>query len=129
MSSIFSRIISGEIPAIKLYEDDHLLAILDVNPVQKWHTLLIPKKEIRWVEQLDEDLYSHLFAVAKKMMQHMKDTLHCEYVQLVVEWVEVPHAHIHLIPSMLSVKNQEWHHVSYAEWEKEDYSDKLRLSI
>lgn len=129
MSSIFSRIISGEIPADKLYEDEHLIAILDINPIQKGHTLLIPKQEVRWVEQMDDPLWTHTFLVAKKMMEYMKVQLGCDYVQLVVEGVEVAHAHVHLIPSTLQIKNQEWHHVSYREWEVQHYKEKLTMNI
>ncbi len=129
MSTIFSRIIAGEIPAQKVYEDDRLIAILDINPIQKGHTLLIPKKPYRWLEECDDELIAHLFLTAKELMINMKQTLGCEYVHLNVEGVDVPHVHVHLIPSTTAEKNGQWNHVSYAEGEMEAYQKKLAMNI
>lgn len=129
MPTIFERIIAGEIPSNKLYEDDKMIIIMDIHPVQKGHVLLIPKKVSTWLDECDDETVIHLMLMAKKMMKHMKSVLTCDYVHLVVEGVEVPHVHIHLIPSMLPVKNAEWHHVTYDEGEMDIYKEKLQLDI
>lgn len=128
MSTIFTRIIDGEIPAQKIYEDDMVIAILDIEPVQKWHMLVITKHPYPWMQECDDASLSHAFLTAKKLMTHMKEKLWCDYVHLVVEWVQVPHFHIHLIPSMLPVKNAEWHHTKYEAGEMADYQAKLQMN-
>lgn len=98
MPSIFSRIIAGEIPCTKVYEDEHCIAILDINPVEKGHTLLIPKQEIERLRQLPTDLACHCMSVTQQLMQAMIKQLPCDYVKVVVVGEEVPHCHTHLIP-------------------------------
>lgn len=98
MSTIFARIISGEIPAYKVAENEHFLAFLDVLPVAKGHTLVIPKKEIDYIFDMpDQDLADlHLFA--KRVARALKAAVPCRKVGMAVVGLEVPHAHIHLIP-------------------------------
>jgi histidine triad (HIT) family protein len=96
--SIFTKIIKGEIPAYKIYEDDQVLAFLDVHPVQPGHVLGVPKKQIDKIEDLDEQLYVHLWLVVKMLMKHVVDKLPDKRVTLKTEGFDVPHVHIHLIP-------------------------------
>ena len=96
--SIFTKIIKGEIPSYKIYEDDQVLAFLDVHPVQPGHTLVVPKKQIDKVEDLDDATYSHLWSVVKKLMKHNQAVLKVERIAIKTEGFDVPHAHIHLIP-------------------------------
>jgi histidine triad (HIT) family protein len=98
MASIFSKIVNGEIPAYKVAEDENYLAFLDIFPVAKGHTLVIPKKEIDYIFDLDDDLYNGLQAFAKKVAIGLKKAIPCQKVGVLVLGLEVPHAHIHLIP-------------------------------
>ena len=98
MASIFSKIIAGEIPAYKIAEDDDFLAFLDINPLAKGHTLVIPKKEIDYIFDMEDPLYGELFVFAKKVAKGIKAVVPCDKVGMTVIGLEVPHAHIHLIP-------------------------------
>lgn len=98
MSSIFSKIISGEIPAHKVAETDNFLAFLDVNPLVMGHTLVIPKKEIDYIFDMDDELYGGLQFFAKVVAQGVKKAFPCKKVGVAVIGLEVPHTHIHLIP-------------------------------
>lgn len=98
MASIFSKIVHGEIPAYKVAEDENYLAFLDIFPVAKGHTLVIPKKEVDYIFDLDDDLYTGLQAFAKKVAVGLKKAIPCQKVGVLVLGLEVPHAHIHLIP-------------------------------
>jgi len=98
MSSIFSKIISGEIPAYKIAEDDRFLAFLDINPLAKGHTLVIPKQEIDYVFDLPDELLSDLILFAKSVGLKIEKVMPCERIGLSIIGLEVPHTHIHLIP-------------------------------
>jgi histidine triad (HIT) family protein len=98
MASIFTKIVNGEIPAYKIAEDENYLAFLDILPVAKGHTLVIPKKEVDYLFDLEDDLYSGLQLFAKKVAAGLKITIPCVKVGVLVLGLEVPHAHIHLIP-------------------------------
>lgn len=98
MSSIFTKIVNGEIPCYKITEDTHFLAFLDVNPNAKGHTLCIPKQEIDKLFDLDDDLYLGLMQFSKKVALALEKTLLCKRIGLAVIGLEVPHAHVHLIP-------------------------------
>jgi histidine triad (HIT) family protein len=98
MASIFTRIIKGEIPAYKVAEDDDYLAFLDISPVAKGHTLVIPKREVDYLFDLDDELYAGLQLFAKKVAVGLKKAVPCLKVGVLVLGLEVPHAHIHLIP-------------------------------
>jgi len=98
MSSIFKKIIDGEIPCYKVAEDDNFLAFLDVNPNAKGHTLCIPKKEIDKFFDIEDDLYLGLMAFSKKVAIALEKTVPCKRVGMAVIGLEVPHAHVHLIP-------------------------------
>ena len=98
MSSIFSKIVAGDIPSFKIAEDDRFLAFLDVFPLAKGHTLVIPKKEIDNIFDLDSKTYSDLWSFAQKVSKAMNSAIDCERIGVAVIGLEVPHAHIHLIP-------------------------------
>lgn len=97
MSSVFAKIVAGEIPCYKVYEDDKVLAFLDIHPETKGHTLVIPKVEIDKIYDLDDENYAALMAAAKKIARHMEDVLGARIIWKVVG-TDVPHAHIHLMP-------------------------------
>ena len=98
MSSIFTKIVNGEIPAYKIAEDDNFLAFLDVNPNAKGHTLCIPKQEIDKIFDMDEELYVGLMKFSKKVAAALEKTVPCKRIGIAVVGLEVPHAHVHLIP-------------------------------
>ena len=98
MSSIFTKIVNGEIPCYKVAEDEHHLAFLDVMPIAKGHTLVIPKKEVALIFDLDEEEYKNLWAFAQKVAKKLKAAVPCVRVGVAVVGLEVPHTHIHLVP-------------------------------
>lgn len=98
MASLFTKIISGEIPAYKVAEDDNYLAFLDIFPTAKGHTLVIPKKEVDYLFDLDDETYVGLQQFAKKVAKGLKKAIPCQKVGVMVLGLEVPHAHIHLVP-------------------------------
>jgi histidine triad (HIT) family protein len=98
MSSIFSKIVKGEIPCYKVAEDDNFLAFLDVNPNAEGHTLCIPKKEIDKIFDIEEELYIGLMQFSKKVAIALEKTVPCKRIGMSVIGLEVPHAHVHLIP-------------------------------
>ena len=98
MSTIFSKIISGELSCYKIAEDSDFLAFLDVNPNAEGHTLCIPKKEVNKIFDLDDDLYLKLMRFSKKIAVALEKTIDCKRVGMAVIGLEVPHAHVHLIP-------------------------------
>jgi histidine triad (HIT) family protein len=98
MASIFTRIVQGEIPCYKIAENEHFLAFLDVNPLVKGHTLVIPKKEQDYLFDLEDDLFVGLHLFAKEVAIQLKKKIACKRIGIAVIGLEVPHAHIHLIP-------------------------------
>lgn len=98
MASVFSKIVAGEIPAHKVAEDDNYLAFLDINPLVEGHVLVIPKKEVDYIFDLEEDTYLGLQSFAKKVAVAIKKAIPCKRVGVAVIGLDVPHAHIHLIP-------------------------------
>jgi histidine triad (HIT) family protein len=98
MSSIFKKIIDGEIPCYKVAEDENFLAFLDVNPNAKGHTLCIPKQEIDKFFDIEDDLYLGLMRFSKKVAIALEKTVPCKRIGMAVIGLEVPHAHVHLIP-------------------------------
>lgn len=99
MSSIFTKIIQGEIPSYKITEDDRFYAFLDIMPIKSGHTLVIPKQEVDYIYDLDDKLLADLHLFAKKVAKAIKTAYPCERISVIVAGFEVPHAHIHLIPS------------------------------
>jgi histidine triad (HIT) family protein len=98
MSSIFTKIVNGEIPCYKIAEDENFLAFLDVNPNAKGHTLCIPKVEINKIFDMEEELYLGLMKFSRKVAQAVEKTVPCKRIGVAVVGLEVPHVHVHLIP-------------------------------
>ena len=109
MATIFSRIISGEIPSYKVAENDHYYAFLDINPLAKGHTLVVPKQEVDYFYDLDDNTLEGMIVFAKQVAQKIKAFSGCKKVATVVLGLEVAHAHIHLIP-MNSEKDVDFSH-------------------
>ncbi|MES2513407.1 MAG: HIT family protein [Bacteroidota bacterium] len=115
MPSIFSKIVAGEIPCYKIAETEHYIAFLDVFPLKKGHTLVIPKQETDYIFDLDDETYTGLMEFSKKVAIALKKAVPCNRIALNVFGLEVPHAHVHLIP--MNTMND----VSFS-------NDKLKLS-
>lgn len=98
MASIFTRIINGEIPCYKVAEDDRFIAFLDVRPLKPGHTLVVPKKEVDYIFDLDEETVAGMMVFARKIALAMKEVIECRRIGVAVLGLEVPHAHVHLIP-------------------------------
>ena len=98
MASIFTRIVNGEIPCHKVAEDENYLAFLDISPLTEGHTLVIPKREVDYIFDLDDETLAGMMLFAKRIAERQKRNLDCKRVAVVVLGLEVPHAHIHLIP-------------------------------
>ena len=98
MSSIFTKIVNGEIPCYKIAEDENYLAFLDVNPNAKGHTLCIPKQEINKIFDMEEDYYLGLMKFSRKIAKALEKSVECKRIGVAVVGLEVPHVHVHLIP-------------------------------
>ena len=98
MASIFTKIIQGEIPSYKIAEDENFFAFLDINPLAKGHTLVVPKKEVDYIFEIEDDLIKDFFAFSKKIALGIDKVIPCKRVGVAVVGLEVPHAQIHLIP-------------------------------
>lgn len=98
MASVFTRIINGEIPCYRVAEDDRYIAFLDVRPLKAGHTLVVPKREVDYIFDLDEDALAGIMLFAQKVAGAMKEVIECNRIGVAVIGLEVPHAHIHLIP-------------------------------
>ncbi|HEV7380603.1 MAG TPA: HIT family protein [Dyadobacter sp.] len=98
MASIFSKIVSGEIPSFKIAETDEFLAFLDAFPITKGHVLVIPKVEVDYIFDLEEDLYTRLLLFARTIVPALEKTVPCKRIGVSVIGLEVPHAHVHLLP-------------------------------
>lgn len=123
MSSIFTKIINGEIPAYKIAENDKFLAFLDVNPNAKGHTLCIPKQEINKIFDMDEDLYLELMQFSRKIALALEKAIDCKRVGMAVVGLEVPHVHVHLIPLN---EMDEMRFVNKVKLEKEEFEDLVK---
>lgn len=98
MASIFTKIINGEIPSYKIAEDENCFAFLDINPLAKGHTLVVPKKETDYIFDIEDDLLAAMNVFAKKVAKAIEKVVDCKRIGIAVLGLEVPHAHIHLIP-------------------------------
>ena len=98
MNSVFTKIIKREIPAFIIHEDDFFIAFLDINPIQKGHTLIVPKTEIDYFFDIEDDLLSKMLIFTKKIAKAIKKIIECKRISMSIIGLEVPHAHIHLIP-------------------------------
>ncbi len=125
-NTIFGKIIRGEIPATKVYEDDRCLAFMDISPVSKGHILLIPKEEYQWMHEVPDELLGYIFSKAKALMKQMIKALDCDYVQISVLGKDVPHFHIHLIPRYPDDGLTGWKSTTYALGEAEELAAKIK---
>ncbi len=98
MPTIFTKIINGEIPCHKVYEDERFLAFLDIRPIHPGHTLVIPKKEVEYFFDLDDELLKGIMLAARKVARAIKKEVACKRVGVMIAGIEVPHAHVHLVP-------------------------------
>jgi histidine triad (HIT) family protein len=130
MSSIFSKIVSGDIPAYKIAEDEHHLAFLDIFPLAKGHVLVIPKKEIDYLFDITSDEYLELWKFAQKVAKGMDKVITCERIGVAVIGLEVPHAHIHLVPlNNVSDINFERPKLQFSEAEMKSVADLIKSAI
>jgi histidine triad (HIT) family protein len=130
MVSIFTRIVHGEIPCYKIAEDDRYLAFLDINPLARGHTLVIPKQEIDYLFDLDDDLLAVMSLFAKKIAHAIDSVMDCKRVGVAVLGLEVPHAHIHLIPinSLYDIEFSK-PKLQLTQDEFEEIADKIRNAL
>lgn len=98
MTSVFTKIIKGEIPSYKIMEDENFYSFLDIHPMAKGHVLVIPKKEVDYLFDLDDKTLADMMVFAKRVAEKMKEAIPCQRIGMMVLGMEVPHAHIHLIP-------------------------------
>lgn len=130
MPSIFSKIISGEIPCYKIAENEHFFAFLDIHPLSKGHTLVVPKIETDYIFDLPDDLLSHMFVFSKKVARGIERVISCKRVGIAVIGLEVPHAHIHLVPlhglNDLNFSNPK---LKLTSDEMKEIAEKIQLSI
>ena len=130
MATIFSRIIAGEIPSYKIAESDKFFAFLDINPMAKGHTLVVPKQETDYIFDLDDKLLGEMVVFAKKVAAGIEAVIPCNRVGVMVLGLEVPHAHIHLIPirkeADMSLANPR---VKLSKEEFEEIAEKIRNKI
>lgn len=124
--TIFQKIIDREIPADIVYEDEHFFAFLDITPITKGHALLITKEPYEWIQDVPDETLGEIFVCSKKIIHAMKKSLECDFVSVLVEGIEVPHFHVHLIPSKAGTRNAMWNHTSYNEGEQAEYAEKIK---
>lgn len=129
MSSIFTKIINGEIPCYKIAEDDNFFAFLDINPNAKGHTLCIPKQEVDKIMDLDEEAYLGLMAFSRKIGKALEAAIDCNRVGITVIGLEVPHVHVHLIPLNAMKEATFQHKVSMSNEEFKEIADRIRAKI
>ena len=129
MASIFSKIVAGEIPCYKVAETENCLAFLDVNPVVKGHVLCIPKKEIDYIFDLDEKLYCELQCFARRVAIGLKKTCPCTKIGVAVLGLEVPHAHIHLVPMQTEADLNFHHHIKMEPEEMKQLAQQIAAAI
>lgn len=127
---IFCKIIAGEIPAEKIYEDDKVLAFLDINPVAPGHVLVIPKKHCQMMTDVPNELLGYCFTKSKELMIKLKEALKVDFVTVSVVGLDVPHFHIHLVPRKLNDGLENfWPTIKYEEGEMQKLGEKIRNSI
>ena len=98
MATIFTKIVNGEIPSYKIFENEHFYSFLDISPMTKGHTLVIPKKEVDYLFDIDDAMLSEMIVLSKKIAKAIEKAVECTRVGVMVVGLEMPHAHIHLIP-------------------------------
>ena len=131
MSSIFSKIVKGELPAYKVAEDERFLAFLDISPLAKGHALIIPKKEIDYIFDLDSKTFSALWCFTQLVAKAMEKVITCERIGIAVIGLEVPHAHIHLVPLKKGISNINFENprLKFTQQEFEEIAQKIRREV
>ena len=131
MSSIFSKIVKGELPAYKVAEDERFLAFLDISPLTKGHVLIIPKKEIDYIFDLDSKTFSTLWCFTQLVAKAMEKVIICERIGIAVIGLEVPHAHIHLVPLTKGISNINFENprLKFTQQEFEEIAQKIRREV
>jgi len=128
--TIFSRIIAGEIPSYKVAENERCFAFLDINPLTKGHTLVITKKEIDYIFDIEDDLYKELWLFSKKVAAAIEKAVPCKRIGVAIIGLEVPHAHIHLIPmNRVSDMNFAMPKLSFSKEEMEQTAAEIRKNF
>lgn len=126
MSSIFTKIINGELPAYKVAENEKFLAFLDISPIAKGHTLVIPKTEVDYMFNIEDKLLAEMWLFAKKVALKIENAIPCQRVGVAVIGLEVPHAHIHLVPiNHVGDINFSQPKLSFTQEEMKDICDKI----
>ncbi len=126
---IFCKIIKNEIPSEKIYEDEKVFAFMDIKPVSEGHILLIPKEHTPWMQDVSDETIEYIFKKAKNLMQVLKQSLGCDFVQLSIVGEEVPHFHIHLIPRYFDDNLPRWITKNYTAEEMREYAEKIKTNI
>jgi len=130
MATIFSKIISGEIPSYKIAETESCFAFLDISPLAKGHTLVVPKREVDYIFDIEDDLHAELWQFAKKVSNAVKAAVPCKRIGVAVIGLEVPHAHIHLIPmNRVSDMNFAMPKLSFTKDELEATAEAIRKQL
>ena len=127
MSSIFTKIINGEIPCHKIAESEKYFAFLDIYPWEEGHTLVIPKKEVDYIFDLDDETYIGLMTFSKTVAAAIEKTIKCKRIGILVEGLEVPHVHVHLIPIIKSFSSK--NKPKYAQEELAVIAEKIRSNF
>ena len=130
MASIFSKIVSGELPCYKIHETKNCLAFLDISPLCLGHVLVVPKKEVDSIFDVEFNIYNELWALTKQVAKAIEISVACERVGIAVIGLEIAHAHVHLVP-LLSVEDINFSNpkISLSSQEMESISEKIRASI
>ncbi|RMG82863.1 MAG: HIT family protein [Bacteroidetes bacterium] len=130
MASIFTKIINGEIPSYKIAENEHCFAFLDIFPLQKGHTLVVPKKETDYIFDVDDEILKELIVFSKRVAKAIEKTITCNRVGVAVVGLEVPHAHIHLIPiNKMDDMNFANPKLQLSENEMQEIAEKIRSNF
>ena len=130
MPTIFSRIISGDIPCYKIAEDENYFAFLDINPLIEGHTLVVPKKEVDYIFDLEDNILAGMHLFSKRVAKAIEAVIPCERIGVTVIGLEVPHAHIHLIPIFtLSDMNFKKPKLTLAKEQFESVAEKIRAAF
>jgi histidine triad (HIT) family protein len=127
---IFCKIVKKEMPSFKVFEDDKILAFLDIKPVNPGHVLVVPKEHYHWMQDTTDDLVSQIFVKSKELMKAIQKAVACDFVVVSVVGIDVPHFHVHLIPRYLDDDMANfWPQGVYGEGEGDDVAKKIKAEL